>query len=764
MSACMLRCHRVTRITDIARTLCTTVSMMPSSIHHDQERAKPNININAMNKENTGNVITRKKQCKHKHNIGNYVRAIANCGPNQTRALKIFETMRDWNLSPDLHTFNALVNVAHKANNLSLCWDLFNKMRFEYEIYPNHETYLILFGAMLTQKQYNDILQEFDEIALNEENDYLLFTIYQILPTAIISCGKLGKIETAKHLFSKWFYRYTTSLDTDKLSQSVHNAMINAIISVLATHTQSIADAIQLLQDIRRINDCVYRYTDDRAYISLLNSNCAIETKQMIYRMALETGSISTNTFNRMLTISNQHKQWAQSLRMWRDIHNYDAVSYILYMQCLVYSFQLRDIPKVIDLILNHKQTKLNRNALLAQCMIWSTIEALRHNIDCDHNPMDLFLICKYEWNVLPTTSMYNELLWFSMKFLNYKQALNILDEMKQCNVKLDTKTFNIFISGMGKLHRMDLIQELLLEMEESQCPMNGATYMNLLDAAAQHGAIDMCTHYLSEFKRKCASNESLYVDKNCYSHVINCYANHFANADMDLNGNALLIMECFNHWQSLKQYQSKPDSADYILMLKCLKNYCFQCSSQDHALQIKAFVTDVCENRLMHDATVSPRNVRTAFNLALDILYGINEIELGLHYYAQALSINVYSCRKSTVKQECIDIHKMTRYPALFAVLHYLRSLQAQIDSEECNKQLQIITGVGMTSIDWKPILKPMICDLLDHGLTHSSISHHVPSYNEGVIMLDAQSLQNRFKNDTQPITLTQNHLIHKP
>ena len=47
---------------------------------------------------------------------------------------------------------------------------------------------------------------------------------------------------------------------------------------------------------------------------------------------------------------------------------------------------------------------------------------------------------------------MLNELLYFSLKFLDYKQALIILDEMKELNLKEDIRTFNIFISGLGKL------------------------------------------------------------------------------------------------------------------------------------------------------------------------------------------------------------------------------------------------------------------------------------------------------------------------
>ena len=59
--------------------------------------------------------------------------------------------MIDWNIKPDLITFNSLMNVCDKSNNLSLCWDLFNKMSTTYRIFPNHQTHQILFGSMFKQ-------------------------------------------------------------------------------------------------------------------------------------------------------------------------------------------------------------------------------------------------------------------------------------------------------------------------------------------------------------------------------------------------------------------------------------------------------------------------------------------------------------------------------------------------------------------------------------------------------------------------------------
>ena len=53
---------------------------------------------------------------------------------------------------------------------------------------------------------------------------------------------------------------------------------------------------------------------------------------------------------------------------------------------------------------------------------------------------------------------------------------------------------------------------------------MNGATYMNLLDAFAQNAEIKLGAKYLDQF----VNDTSFYVDKN-FTDLINCYANYFA-------------------------------------------------------------------------------------------------------------------------------------------------------------------------------------------------------------------------------------------
>eukprot|EP00485_Elphidium_margaritaceum_P015095 CAMPEP_0202730894 /NCGR_PEP_ID=MMETSP1385-20130828/186873_1 /ASSEMBLY_ACC=CAM_ASM_000861 /TAXON_ID=933848 /ORGANISM="Elphidium margaritaceum" /LENGTH=296 /DNA_ID=CAMNT_0049397175 /DNA_START=8 /DNA_END=898 /DNA_ORIENTATION=- len=269
--------------------------------------------------------------------------------------------------------------------------------------------------------------------------------------------------------------------------------------------------------------------------------------------------------------------------------------------------------------------------------MMWASIECIRHSqfdIDGDDgddggdnleqqptqlqlrrrpplSPRAIFEICKYEFNLLPTIDMYNELLYFALKFFNYEDALQIIDEMIAWDLTFDTRTYNIFISGMGKLHRMDVVHELLADMQQSQCVMNGASYLNLLDAFAQNGEVACAEQYLAQFAEACKDARNahlgLYLDKNCYGHVINCYANYFAqppmNADADAASAAAVVVDSeeeeeewnetamdayfdgmtekltrvFEHWNLLrtdKKYKSTLGVADYILMLKCLRNY----------------------------------------------------------------------------------------------------------------------------------------------------------------------------------------------
>ena len=87
-----------------------------------------------------------------------------------------------------------------------------------------------------------------------------------------------------------------------------------------------------------------------------------------------------------------------------------------------------------------------------------------------------------------------------------------------------------------------------------------------------------------------------------------------------------------------------------------------------------------------------------------------------------------------------------MTRYPAIFAVLHYLRGMQKTFKKQR-GVQYEIITGVG-ASVDWVPVIRPIITELLRNGLT-SEIAYHVPSYNEGTILLDNDSLAKCFRSN---------------
>jgi len=304
-----------------------------------------------------------------------------------------------------------------------------------------------------------------------------------------------------------------------------------------------------------------------------------------------------------------------------------------------------------------------------------------------------------------------------------------------------------------------DLISELLDEMNESQCLRNGATFMNLLDATAQNGQIQACKQYLDEFVQTCAIDNSMYVDKNCYGHLINCYANYFGKSDMEANRQ--IFDECVDEWNGLKQ-NNRINIADYILMLKCIKNYAVNIEMFDKLNgqmdDIRNLLTYLFENDLFklfdnHQVSDSHmQNMRTSFNLMLDILFTIKDIDKGIAYFNKAESMKIYETMKlfdAAKSCYCIDLHEMTRYPAMFAVRAYLNNMQTLYEQQEHGKwkrnKLEIITGVGMSSVDWQPVLKPMVEEFLQN--LSPPISYHLPSWNQGCIVLDNESLQNYFE-----------------
>ena len=122
----------------------------------------------------------------------------------------------------------------------------------------------------------------------------------------------------------------------------------------------------------------------------------------------------------------------------------------------------------------------------------------------------------------------------------------------------------------------------------------------------------------------------------------------------------------------------------------------------------------------------------------------------MGLKYFEIAESMNIYSTlnkfdhKASTYE---LELHSMRRNPATFAVIHFLKLLKKinKLHGIDKNGKYEIITGIGYTSIGWKPVIKPHTMTLLDKRLSHS-ISYHAPSYNEGVIILDNESLETYF------------------
>lgn len=761
-----------------------TISMehAPNSIV-DENRIFSTISSKQDIVKNTGNMKNMKniKNIKrYKHDIDSYNNAILKCNKNEKRALRIFETMIDWKIKPDLLTFNCLINVCNKSNNLSLCWDLFNRMTKKYQIFPNHQTYQILFGSMFKQKHYDDIIKQFDKIS-NEykynKSDETLKIIYQILPYTLISYSKLNKIEICKDLFYEWF-------NEDLFNKLPQNSIINAIISILTTNND-VDEAIELLIKYNSY------YTDNRAYISILKSLQRLNDNDdkliKIYNLALKNSSNNNNNksidiFNIMLTQCINNKNWKLSNKIWNDLQSLkikpDSITYIEYIQCIVYSLKLKKIPEIINEIIS-KQEKENEKLItqkLSSCMMWSIIETIRNYPylynESTFNPYHIFKICKYDFNILPNTDMFNELLYFSLKFLNYKQALNILDEMKQLNLRSDIRTFNIFISGLGKLKRIDLIQQLLQQIDDlDYIEMNGSTFMNLFDAFAQNGEIQLITKYFHLFVNDTSGN--FYIDKICYGHLINCYANYF-KYNHDNNHNLEFISDklndCLIYWNILKNNQKLYHSLgidDYILILKCIKNYIINintyCSDNDNDKYIfklnemKEFVIDLFENdilKLIKDCNNNNNNNNTIFNILLDILYETKQYELGLKYFEMAESMNIYSTLHKFDDNKGnfdLDLHEMRSNPAIFAIIHYLNLLK-KINVKQ-NVDFEIITGIGQTSIDWKPILKPLTMNLLDKRLSHS-ISYYAPSYNQGVLILDHESLEMYFKS-TKPLIL---------
>merc|ERR1712130_247452 len=236
-----------------------------------------------------------------------------------------------------------------------------------------------------------------------------------------------------------------------------------------------------------------------------------------------------------------------------------------------------------------------------------------------------------------------------------------------------------------------------------------------------------------------------LYIDKNCYSHLVNCYANYFGDLLSSESMESMESMkflkekwrECLVHWNTLKanpKFSKTLQIADYILMLKCTKNYAVSIErvGGDHR-EILDFAVDLFDNELtVKFGKESGRNLRTSYNLLLDILYELGEVERGLRYFKQAQTIKVYKTLRKHPGDDAgfnLDLHGMTRYPAIFAVIYYLRGMQKTFRKTR-GLQYEIITGVG-ASVDWVPVIKPIITELLSNGL-NCEIAYHVPSYNE--------------------------------
>ena len=152
---------------------------------------------------------------------------------------------------------------------------------------------------------------------------------------------------------------------------------------------------------------------------------------------------------------------------------------------------------------------------------------------------------------------------------------------------------------------------------------------------------------------------------------------------------------------------------ADYILMLKCCKNY---------IINVYQYVTDKEENdifisrtqeicqlaihlfddhvlKFIQSGKESKSNQMTVFNLLLDILYQMNEIDLGLQYFTQAQSMNIYSTLKHfNPNKSGISISSIAISANSILLIHRIQSGSSWSDnmsSSVCSDTLsQIIEG----------------------------------------------------------------------
>ena len=530
-----------------------------------------------------------------------------------------------------------------------------------------------------------------------------------------------------------------------------------------------------------------------------------------------------TNVANEIET--NKSTKWKDTMNKWLAM---DAFTFVEYISAIIYSNNMDKVSETLNLIFTMTR---DRNLVitphLLTAMMWSCIESQRfldyipENVD----PKYMFDICINEFNLIPTIDNYNELFYYYMKYFEFDNALNLLnrittgtengddnnDSIKTSDVAtvdLNTRTYNIFISGLGKIGRIDLIDELRQQMKDNGLKPDGATYMNLLDACAQNGQPNQCIGYYNEFIEKCNKYPNkFYLDINALGHVLNSLANYFTfiysnkpsllsrnNNESNENMDETIIVQDINdnyqrvlkYWNEVEENFTRPNIDVYNLLFKCLRNCCLAIKFKGIENKFDGNILDTIYKQSMNifDNLMSePTNhsgsggrgvePNTSFNTLFDIHYEVHSIEnrkkLRINDAVIEDIIKIYDIGESkqlfdkcltidgsgNSKKYWIDLHYNLKSCAVYRTLKYLNLLyeiwvknveNEQFESEWLSSEFLIITGVGMHSADWKPIIKPCISNLCNN-LLFPRIKCTELSYNQGQLKIDSQSLWNYFK-----------------
>ncbi|KFK28771.1 hypothetical protein AALP_AA7G044600 [Arabis alpina] len=323
-------------------------------------------------------------------------------------------------------------------------------------------------------------------------------------------------------------------------------------------------------------------------------------------------------------------------------------------------------------------------------------------------------------FNLAPTTSMFNSILAGYFREKKMDRALMVLKEMKEADVKPDSVTYSYLINYCGQ---EEAIAEYYEEMKQAGLQANKQVYMSLIKSYASCGQFEKAKQvlklpskdlenelksvliYALASKGKIADALSIYEEMKkdgCTvepKSIISLIDNSDPNEDLITLAQLANELHDYKHWIDgffkIILFAVRNNNSSSILdLLEEAKNYL---SKDDIAVEywFEEVFRSIAETKCSN------------VNLGLDLVSFMKE-ELGLSPSRKCLDFLLHACVNAKDKQNALVVWKEYQFAELpYNVLNYLRMYQVLVAAGDSKSAKAMVSKIPSDDKDVKCIIK---------------------------------------------------------